>query len=236
MWKSWSVKLRSQKYRGGYHDFVIQKGGLDVFPRLVAAEHDDGQKRGLLQTGNREIDALLGGALQYGTSVVLLGPAGSGNAMLAIQYARAAADRGEGAAIFAFDERVETILTRTAGLGMDINKHLESGHIAIHPINTAELSPGEFAHRVRRAAEGEDGKPGAKVIARRETDGGRPAGCVMAHLGTPAVGQRIEGGMRQCLRPQDFTRVRAYLTHSFFIIIRSGSVPSVPFSIVPTVG
>lgn len=158
------VKLRGQKYRGGYHDFVIQKGGLDVFPRLVAAEHDHGQKRGRLQAGNREVDALLGGGLQYGTSVVLLGPAGSGKSTLAIQYARAAADLGERAAIFAFDERVETILERTAGLGMDISKHIESGHIAIHPINTAELSPGEFAHRVRRAAEGEGGKPGAKVI------------------------------------------------------------------------
>ena len=160
------VKLRGQKYRGGYHDFVIQKGGLEVFPRLVAGEHDHGQSQllGLLQAGNREIDALLGGGLQYGTSVVLLGPAGSGKSTLAIQYARAAAGRGERAAIFAFDERVETILERTAGLGMDLTKHLDSGHIAIQTIDTAELSPGEFAHRVRRAAEGEDGKPGVKVI------------------------------------------------------------------------
>src|SRR6476646_3302675 len=110
---------------GGYHDFVIQKGGLDVFPRLIAADHDHGQKRGLLQAGNRELDALLGGGLQYGTSVVLLGPAGSGKSTLAIQYARAAAKRGERAAIFAFDERVETILERTAGLGMDLTQHLD---------------------------------------------------------------------------------------------------------------
>jgi circadian clock protein KaiC len=158
------IKLRGQKYRGGYHDFVIQKGGLEVFPRLVAGEHDRGQKRGLLQAGNKEVDALLGGGLQYGNSVVLLGPAGSGKSTLTIQYARAAADRGERAIIFAFDERVETILERTAGLGMDLTKHLDSGHIAIQTIDTAELSPGEFAHRIRRAAEGEDGKPGVKVM------------------------------------------------------------------------
>jgi len=158
------MKLRGQKYRGGYHDFVIQKGGLDVFPRLIAAEHDHGQKRGLLQAGNRELDALLGGGLQYGTSAVLLGPAGSGKSTLAIQYARAAAKRGERAAIFAFDERVETILERTAGLGMDLTQHLDSDHIVIQTINTAELSPGEFAHRVHRVVEGEGDKPGAKVI------------------------------------------------------------------------
>lgn len=158
------TKLRGQKYRGGYHDFVIQKGGLDVFPRLIAGEHIRGQQRGLLKSDNKELDALLGGGLQYGTSAVLLGPAGSGKSTLAFQYARAAAIRGERTAIFAFDERVETILERTMGLGMDISKHLDSGHITIQPIDTAELSPGEFSHRVRRAVEGDDGKPGAKLV------------------------------------------------------------------------
>jgi circadian clock protein KaiC len=158
------AKLRGQKYRGGYHDFIIMKGGLDVFPRLVAGEHAQGQKRGLLRADNKELDALLGGGLQYGTSAVLLGPAGSGKSTLAMQYSRAAAVRGERATVFAFDERMETILERTAGLGMDITKHLQSGHIVIQPVDTAELSPGEFSHCVRRAVEGEDGRPGAKVI------------------------------------------------------------------------
>ena len=158
------IKLRGQRYRGGYHDFVIEKGGLSVFPRLVAGEHTQGQKRGVLASDNCELDKLLGGGLQYGTSAVLLGPAGSGKSTLAIQYARAAAGRGERSAIFAFDERLETLLERTTGLGMDITEHLNSGHINVHPIDTAELSPGEFAHRVRRAAEGADGIPGAKVI------------------------------------------------------------------------
>jgi circadian clock protein KaiC len=153
------TKLRGQKYRGGYHDFVIQTGGLDVFPRLVAGEHARGRKRGVLRSGNAQLDELLGGGLPYGTSAVLLGPAGSGKSTLAIQYARAAAARGERAVVFAFDERVETVLDRTDGLGMGLAAFIESGHIAIQPIDTAELSPGEFAHKVRRAAEG-----GAKVV------------------------------------------------------------------------
>jgi circadian clock protein KaiC len=158
------AKLRGQKYRGGYHDFVISSGGLDVFPRLVAAEHNNGQERGLLKSGNAELDTLMGGGLQYGTSAVLLGPAGSGKSTLAIQYARAATSRGERAVIFTFDERLETILERTAGLGMDISKEIESGSITIQPIDPAEMSPGEFAHRVRSAVEGGEGSPGAKVI------------------------------------------------------------------------
>ena len=158
------LKLRGQKYRGGYHDFVIERGRLDVFPRLVAGEHVLGQKRGLLKSDNAAMDALLGGGFQYGTSAVFIGPAGSGKSTLAMQYARAAAGRGEQAVVFAFDERIETVLERTDGLGMNISGFIESGHIDIQPIDTAELSPGEFAHRVRRAAEGVDGKPGAKVI------------------------------------------------------------------------
>jgi len=159
------VKLRGQKYRGGYHDFNIETGGLVVFPRLVAGEHVlSGQERVLLKADNAALDALLGGGLQYGTSAVLLGPAGSGKSTLAMQFARAAAGRGERAVVFAFDERIETVLERTAGLGMDITEFLASGHIVIQPIDTAELSPGEFAHLVRRAAEGADGLPGAKII------------------------------------------------------------------------
>jgi circadian clock protein KaiC len=158
------TKLRGQKYRGGNHDFIIQKGGIDVFPRLVAGEHLRGQKRGTLKSDNAELDALLGGGMQYGTSAVLIGPAGSGKSTLALQYARAAAGRGERAVIYTFDERLETILERTEGLGMDITAFLESGLITIKPVDTAELSPGEFAHHVRRAVESQHGRPGAKII------------------------------------------------------------------------
>jgi circadian clock protein KaiC len=158
------AKLRGQVYRGGYHDFIIERGGLNVFPRLVAAEHDQSTGRGLLKSGNAGVDALMGGGLQYGTSAVLLGPAGCGKSTLAIQYARAAAGRGERTAMFTFDERLETILERTEGLGMGIAGEVESGRIRIQPIDTVEMSPGEFAHLVRAAVEGADGVPGARIV------------------------------------------------------------------------
>ncbi|MFO0889698.1 MAG: ATPase domain-containing protein [Isosphaeraceae bacterium] len=158
------TKLRGQSYRGGYHDFVIRRGGLDVYPRLVAAEHNQGRGRGLLKSGNAELDALMGGGLQYGTSAVLLGPAGTGKSTTALQYARAAAGRGERAVVFSFDERLETVLERSAGLGMDLAVDIEAGRIEVQTVDAAELSPGEFAHRVRAAVEGSDGTPGAKVV------------------------------------------------------------------------
>lgn len=158
------TKLRGQCYRGGYHDFVVRRGGLDVFPRLVAAEHVAGGTRGLLTSGNAGLDALLGGGLHHGTSVVLIGPAGSGKSTTALHYARAVADRGGHAAVFAFDERLATILERSSGLGIDLSGHIESGRLKIQTVDAAELSPGEFAHRVRAAVEGDEGSPGAGVV------------------------------------------------------------------------
>lgn len=158
------MKFRGRKYRGGYHDFLIDRGGLVVFPRLVAAEHLQRHPHGLLESGIAEFDALVGGGFDLGTSVLLLGPAGVGKSSLAIQYARAAASRGDRAAVFSFGENLETTLLRMSSLGLDISGEIESGSIAIQQVDPAELSPGQFAGIVRQAAEGDGGSPGAKVL------------------------------------------------------------------------
>ena len=158
------VKLRGQKYRDGFHDFTITTGGLDVFPRLVAAEHAQNDDRAVLTGGVPELDRLLGGGIDFGTSVLLVGPAGSGKSSVAVNYARAAAARGGRAAMFIFDERPETLFRRAAGLGMDLEPLVAAGTLTIHPIDPAALSPGEFAACVRRAVEGVDGHPPATVV------------------------------------------------------------------------
>lgn len=158
------MKFRGKKYRGGYHDFLIDRGGLVVFPRLVAAEHVRRHSHGLLKSGIVEFDALVGGGFDLGTSVLLLGPAGVGKSSLAIQYAKAAAGQGDRAVIFTFDENLETMLLRMKSLGLDISGEIESGSIAVQQVDPAELSPGEFAAIVRQAAEEEGGRPGARII------------------------------------------------------------------------
>lgn len=157
-------KYRGQKYHGGYHDFAINTGGVDIFPRLIPSEHDTPRAKRQVKSGVGQVDALLGGGIEDGTSVLLLGPAGIGKSTLALQYAVNAAKNGEHAVIFTFDESVNTMLHRAKGLGMDLGKYVESGLIHLQPIDPTEMSPGEFAHRVRETVGGEHGGIAAKVV------------------------------------------------------------------------
>ncbi len=147
------VKYRGRQFRGGYHDYEIVRGGLTVFPRLVAADYRVQSDHRRLPSGIAELDTLLGGGIESGTSTLIVGAAGTGKSSLAAQFASAAAERGERTAMFIFDESLSTLLTRTAGLGIDLNKHFDSRMIDIQSIDPAELSPGEFCSRIQRAVE-----------------------------------------------------------------------------------
>jgi circadian clock protein KaiC len=147
------VKLRGSPFQEGGHDYIIENGGLSVFPRLVAAEHRGDHDRSGFQSGIVELDGLLGGALHRGTSTLIIGHAGAGKSTIAAVYLRAAAERGEYAAAYAFEESPDTLLDRMATLGMDLRQHVASGKIKIRPIDPAELCPGQFAHQLRKDVE-----------------------------------------------------------------------------------
>lgn len=149
------AKLRGAAFRSGYHDMTIETGGVRVYPRLVAAEHPATFQRVPTPSGMRELDALLGGGIDRGTSTLVLGNAGAGKSSIVLQYATAAANRGERAAIFAFDELRTTAIYRARALGMDIDRHLESGAIRIQQVDPAELSPGELAQLIMQLVERE---------------------------------------------------------------------------------
>jgi circadian clock protein KaiC len=154
------VKLRGSRFRGGYHDFNIETGGVVVFPRLVAAEHRQKFVKEAVKSGVHELDTLLGGGLDRGTSTLLIGPAGCGKSTLAAQFAAAGAERGERAAIFVFDETSETYLARAAGIGIDMHGYVDNGLVTIKQVDPAELTPGEFAHTVRGSVQSD----GARVV------------------------------------------------------------------------
>jgi circadian clock protein KaiC len=149
------VKCRGQPFRTGYHDFVIAEGGIQLFPRLVAAEHRRDIPNALLTSAIPKLDALLGGGVAAGSSTLVLGPAGTGKSLLVLQFIAAAVQRGERAALFVFDEELGLLLRRAKGLGIDLAAMREAGKVIVEQQDAAELSPGEFSHRVRTRLEQE---------------------------------------------------------------------------------
>jgi circadian clock protein KaiC len=147
------MKYRGQAFRGGYHDFVIKTGGIEIFPRLISKEHATNLPAVAFSSGNIELDALLGGGIDGGSSTLVLGPAGAGKSLLTFQFATAAISRGEKVALFAFDEELGLLFRRTKAMGIDLESFRDAGSLFVEQIDAAELSPGEFAHRVRRSVE-----------------------------------------------------------------------------------
>ncbi|HXA83664.1 MAG TPA: ATPase domain-containing protein [Candidatus Dormibacteraeota bacterium] len=151
-------KLRGAQFREGFHDYTIKRGGLEVYPRLIASEHHLDLPPTQLCSGIEELDNLLGGGLDSGTSTLLLGPAGCGKSTIAVRYAVSLAERGGCSALFAFDETLATLATRARGLGLDIKQHVESGKLLLRQVDAAELSPGQFIHEIRELIEKQEVK------------------------------------------------------------------------------
>jgi circadian clock protein KaiC len=149
------VKLRGSAFREGYHDYSIKRGGVSIYPRLIAAEHKPGFGQEIVTSQIAELDALFGGGIHRGTSTLVTGPAGSGKSTISAKYALEAAQRGEPASIYLFDEGMQTFISRLRGLGMDPEPHMRSGLLKVEQIDPAEMSPGEFVGRVRKAVSSE---------------------------------------------------------------------------------
>jgi len=147
------TKLRGAQFREGNHDYAIKRGGVSLFPRLVAAEYPVSFERTLSSSGNPELDELVGGGLHAGTSNLLMGPAGSGKSTMAALFAHAAAKRGESTMLFAFDESMHTLYARTEALGIALRPHVDSGVLNVKQIDPAEIAPGELASQIVNCVE-----------------------------------------------------------------------------------
>ncbi|HEV7716353.1 MAG TPA: ATPase domain-containing protein [Steroidobacteraceae bacterium] len=156
------IKFRGKSFRSGFHDYVIRAGGLEVFPRVVAAESRHGSNRDRLSGGIEALDSLLGGGIERGTSTLIVGAAGTGKSTISAQFVTAAAERGDSSTLFIFDESAATLLARTTELGIELAKHVRSGVVTIKQVDPAEMSPGELAHGLRVAVE--QGKASIVVI------------------------------------------------------------------------
>ncbi|PSC02885.1 circadian clock protein KaiC [Alsobacter soli] len=147
------LKYRGRRIRGGFHDFAIKTGGAKVFPRLISAEHRGTFTRDVLSTNSAEFNALLGGGVERGSSVLILGPAGTGKTIITLTFVKSAIERGEHAAMFVFDEELGLLIERAAALGIDLQSMIDSRALVLEQVDAAELTPGEFAERVRVCVE-----------------------------------------------------------------------------------
>ena len=155
------IKYRGRRFRGGFHDFSIVTGGVKVFPRLVSAEHRTDFARDMLSTDSAELNALLGGGVERGSSVLVLGPAGTGKSLMVLTFLKTAIERGEKAAMFVFDEEIALLIKRAAGLGIDLAGMIAADRLVLEQVDAAELTPGELSGRVRHCVE----VNGARTVA-----------------------------------------------------------------------
>ncbi|WP_406697352.1 ATPase domain-containing protein [Sphingomonas glaciei] len=147
------IKYRGRRFRGGYHDLAIETGGVQVFPRLVSAEHRNTFDRTVISTGQERFDSLLGGGIERSSSVLILGPAGTGKSIAALTFIKSAVGRGEKAAMFVFDEELGLLIERARSLGIDLQSFVDSGSLVIEQVDAAEMTPGQFSSRVRSCVE-----------------------------------------------------------------------------------
>jgi circadian clock protein KaiC len=154
------IKYRGRRFRGGYHDFSIETGGVQVYPRLVSAEHRNLFDRTVISTGLQPFDALLGGGIERSSSVLILGPAGTGKSITTLTFIKNAVERGENAAMFVFDEELGLLIERAKALGIDLTSYVERGALTLEQVDAAEMTPGQFSSRVRSCVE----KHGARTV------------------------------------------------------------------------
>lgn len=156
------VKLRGVKFRGGSHDYVIEHGGIIIFPRLVANSGHSHELKALHQvsSGLSRLDELLGGGMEEGTSTIITGAPGTGKSSLAAQFVASAINRGEKAAMFLFEESTNLLLNRTSAINIDLVTPLNNGQLYIDQIDPAQMSPGQFTEIVCNAVS----KNGARIV------------------------------------------------------------------------
>ena len=145
-------KLRGVAFKGGTHDYSIIKGGITIFPRLVASDSHANFQRETFSSEVPALDSLIGGGFHRGTSNLLLGPAGTGKSTIAMKFAIEAAKKGKKVAIYNFEESSFNILVRAQELGLELEKYIASGNITLRKIDPAELTPGQFNALLRNSA------------------------------------------------------------------------------------
>ncbi|MCC0176702.1 AAA family ATPase [Waterburya agarophytonicola K14] len=150
--------LRVNKFRGsgfakGHHDLKLGDRGMSVFPTLIPEAYQRNVPFEVISAGIPEIDELLNGGIERGTTTILSGPSGVGKSTFGIQFMKEAAGRGERSILYAFEEAEDTILKRCSAVNIPVHAMIDRGTLSIVNIEPLKYTPNQFAHLVRQEVE-----------------------------------------------------------------------------------
>lgn len=146
-------KFQGFAIQSGTHTFRITHHGIEVYPELEPNEHAQEFEPQSRSAGVPEIDELLHGGIERGTTTIISGPTGIGKTTLGTQFMKEAAGRGDRSVIYRFAENVRTLLARSEAINIPVRDMLDRGTLHIEEINALEDSPREFAQRVKHEVE-----------------------------------------------------------------------------------
>jgi circadian clock protein KaiC len=147
------IKLRGQESVPGLHTFRITDAGLQTFPRTFGltgnkSDHVKGQRR--LSTGVGALDALMGGGIPEGDSLLVAGPSGAGKTVLGIQFIAEGLSKPavEPGIVAMFEELPNEFMQRAASYGFDLDKNLKDGSLKLIYLRPLDLSVDETVHEI----------------------------------------------------------------------------------------
>lgn len=161
------TKFRGSDFAGGYHELTLSDQGMTVFPSLIPKDHQRDIKLEAISSGIPEIDELLSGGIERGTTTVISGPSGVGKSTFGMQFMKEAAGRGERSVLYAFEEGRDTILQRCQGVNIPVYTMIELGTLSVVKIEPLKYTPNQFVSLVRTEVE----QNNAKIVMLDSTSG-----------------------------------------------------------------
>jgi circadian clock protein KaiC len=170
-------KFRGSATKSGKHAYRITGEGIEVYPELAPDGHSRQFPSEMLSSGVDEVDDLLHGGVERGSVTIVSGPTGVGKTTLGTQFAHEAATRGERSVVYLFEEARETFTRRSEAVGIPVERMVKDGHLRIEEVEGLDLSPQEFAAKVREEVEEEgvelvmvDGLAGYRITLESDDD------------------------------------------------------------------
>jgi circadian clock protein KaiC len=141
------VKIRGRSQWAGLHSYTIASTGIQVFPRLesypIAGSPSSTSERAPFHLP--ELDRLMRGGPNVGTTTLLAGAPGVGKTTLGLYWALAEAQPDATSVFLTFTEHLDQLQHKAAAFGLDLASAIEQGRIRVMRLAPVDLNPDEVA-------------------------------------------------------------------------------------------